>query len=677
MIAAPLSRSETKAGADRLILFFTPEASVVPHLTAQCVLARTLKEQGENVAFAFCPSLFSRCPVMDMHGLPGAVSAAQRKQVCGECQHNAQAIVGAYGLPMISLADHVDHAAVLACVSLGQDMPADLRDFSYDGIAFGKICLHDLVLATKLNDHDNVSPENRALWIQYISSAVLSYLIIERLTESLNLRALVTYQDYGILLSARVAAAARGIPVFTTHAAWHRSVDRRHLVIVPEMEYRSRHDLSQRWPEWRDLPLAPYDVAEVAGDLLRKFGAGATHTYSPPKTFDDGDQLSSKLKLSPEKKLVVAYTSSTDEAKASKVLKDVFGIPTGGPLQPFGDQIEWISQLIAHFESRNDAQLVVRIHPREGANKRESIRSQHLEELHARFDGSYRNCLIIWPEEKVSSYDLAELASMALTSWSSMGLELARLGVPVLAAFKGYQFWPHESFLEWAPTASAYFEKLQQLLGRPAPFDNIKHAFRWYHMDALGRSVDLSDVIPHADFGGLPVFKLPAAAAAIRQIIVEGRNVVDINLERRRQLAGPGADAQEELALKSQLRRLVHVLGAGKEPDGEFELIFIGLNSEREVAPFVDRLKVTSLAPNIHLFIATPARNFYLFGGSDPLARRSPMAARLARAGAQFVWAEGNDHHRDGSLSASATLVSDLAALRSLLQDGSLAYPPP
>src|SRR5258708_12255444 len=27
--------------------------------------------------------------------------------------------------------------------------------------------------------------------------------------------------------------------------------------------------------------------------------------------------------------------------------------------------------------------------------------------LHDRFDGSHRNCLIIWPEEKVSSYDLA------------------------------------------------------------------------------------------------------------------------------------------------------------------------------------------------------------------------------------------------------------------------------
>src|SRR5258708_35806669 len=380
----------------RIILFFSPEAGVVPHFTAQCVLARTLKEQGEDVRFAFCPGLFPRCPVMDMHLLPADVASDRRKQVCGDCMQNARAIVNAYGLPAISLADHLDHAAVLQVASLAQAMPADMRDFVYEGIAFGKICLHDLVLATKLNDHQNISPEHRRLWIQYTTSAVLSPLIMRQLCDDLDLAAVVTYQDYGILLGARLAAEARGIRVFTTHAAWHRSVDRRHVVIVPEIEFRSRHAASQRWPEWKPLPLSPADVGEVGDDLIRKFGGGASHTYSPPKTFDQTDNLLKTLNLSPEKKLGLAYTRHTDEDLAAKVMKDLFGIPAGGSEQPFVDQIDWIAQLIAHFETRDDAQLVVRIHPREGANQRESIRSQHLQQLHDRFDGSHRNCLIIW-----------------------------------------------------------------------------------------------------------------------------------------------------------------------------------------------------------------------------------------------------------------------------------------
>lgn len=657
----------------RIILFFTPEAGVVPHLTAQCVLARTLKEQGENVQFAFCPALFPRCPVMDMHSLPPDVSSDRRKQVCGECIHAARSILGSYGLPSISLADYLDHQMVLDVASLAQNMPADIRDFVYDGIPFGKICLHDLVLVTKLNDHEHISPENRRLWIQIVASALTSYLVTGRMCEQLDLAAVVTYQDYGVLLGARLAAEARRIPVFTTHAAWHRSVDRRRVLIVPEIEFRSRYAANQRWPEWKALPLGPAEVTEVAEDLLRKFGGGASHTYSPPKTLNQPDDLLKTLKLSREKKLVVAYTSSTDEYLASKVFRDVFGIPSGGPVQPFTDQLDWIDQLIAHFENRDDVQLVVRIHPREGANKRENIRSQHLQQLRARFDGDHRNCVIIWPEEKVSSYDLAELASAALTSWSSMGLELARLGVPTLAAFKGYWYWPHEPFLEWAPTTSAYFAKLEQLLGQPAPFDNMKFAYRWYHQDALGRAVDLSDVIPHPDFGGLPPFKTPNAAAEVRQIVIEGRSVVDINLARRRQMvsADLDADASEERALKSQMRRLNHFLCTGQEPSGDFQLVFIALDSEAAVAPFIDRLNVASVAPGVHLFIATPERNFYLFG-ADPIARRSPMATRLARAGAQYVWAEPGERSTRAVVSARTTLIADALALQSVLRDGEL-----
>jgi hypothetical protein len=618
------------------ILFFTPEALVTPHLVAQAMLAVTLKERGHRVAFATCPGLYPRCPVMDMHLLPGAIPPEQKARICAECGGHGQAILAKYGLPTIDLGEHLDDQAIAEVRGLIEHLPRDLRTFSYDGIPFGEICLHDLALASKRLDFDSVSPDDWMKWVQLISSAVLSYKIVHTLAERLPLASVVTHQDYALLLGARLAAERRGIRAYTVHAAWHRSVDRRHLVVVPEIEFQSLHASSQRWPSWKPLALGEDQVTEVADDLLTKFGAVEAHIYSPPKTFDEQGPLV-QLGLSPDKPLVVAYTSSMDEYEAARVLRSCFGVPTGGGPQPFADQIAWIEALLAHFGRRDDAQLVVRVHPREGANKREHVVSEHLTRLRAAFGGSYRNCRIVWPEEKVSSYDLGELASLVLTSWSSMGLEMARLGVPVLAAFKGYYVWPHEPFLEWAPTPETYFDRLDQLLVQGAPpertFENLKLAFRWYHQHALARTVDLSDLIPTPSYDGLPEFRTPRAAAVIEDVLAGGANIVDINLDRLIRAQRTDAHAVESRALKRHLRRLVHVLFTGQEPGSDFTLMYVQAHDAGE--SFLAGLPAGELSPDLHLFVSGPAGTRYLWAGRS-VSRRSPMALRLARLGAQY-----------------------------------------
>lgn len=614
------------------ILFFTPEALVVPHLAAQCILGRSLQDQGYNVKFTFCPGLFQRCPVMDMRLEPAEIPREQRKKLCETCGQHGKAILNAYGLQSVSLGDHLTHQTVIQVAELTQRFPADLRDFSHDGIPFGKITLQDLVLATKVYNYDSLSAENRLRWEQYTSAALLSYLVTTRLCQELNVGALVTYQDYGILISARLAAERLQIPAYTTHAAWHRSVDRRSVLIIPEMEFWSTYKATQQWPQWKPLALAPPEVAEVAEDLLTKFGAAEGHTYSPPKTLKAQD-LRAQLGLLPSKKLVVAYTSSLDEYSAATVVRDVFGIPHSGTAQPFRDQLDWLQALITHFEARDDVQLVIRIHPREGANKRESSSSEHLQDLRSRFSGRYRNCVVVWPQDKVSSYDLGELASLVLTSWSSIAMEMARLGVPVLAAFKDYHIWPHETFLEWAPTTPDYFRTMDRLLGQPPGFESLKLAFRWYHLFALGRAVDLGDIYPAANFEGLPAYKTPRAAAEIRQIIVEGRNVLDLNLDKRRQAQSASSGALEDLALRKQLRRIVHFLFTGREPAQDFTMLF--LQQDGTVAAALARADSDSAtsAPGVHLFVSTPEGSAYRFEGQT-IRRVSPMASRLAEAAA-------------------------------------------
>jgi hypothetical protein len=334
-----------------------------------------------------------------------------------------------------------------------------------------------------------------------------------------------------------------------------------------------------------------------------------------------------QLGLATNRKVLVAYTSSLDELIASGTGVQALGIPIPDRPQPFADQIEWLTALTNYVERSDDLQLVVRIHPREGINKRESIRSQHYARLRDAFSGSYAHCRFVWPEDRVSSYDLAEAADLIVTSWTTIGLEMARLGAPVLVAFNGAAVaMPCDDFLEWAPRPEEYFEKLRSLLDRPASLETIARAFRWYNLYNLGITVDLTDLIPRSDFAGLPPFKMPREAAMIEEIMIGGKDVCDINVERLHHQP-PGSRTREFAELRRQLRRLVHFLMTGEDSthDAPFAVV---------TGPAAETVAGAATANGARFAgrVLCVVRKSAEYHESDRVFRRySPMAVRLAR----------------------------------------------
>src|SRR5208283_1950843 len=150
-------------------------------------------------------------------------------------------------------------------------------------------------------------------------------------------------------------------------------------------------------------------------------------------------------------------------------------------------------------------------------------------------------------------------------SWSTIGLELARMGVPVLASTNGVSAFPHDDFMEWGAAPDAYFDLVQKLPNRDDSLDRILHAFRWYHLYHLGTSLNLGDIIPSSNFDGLPDFRVPAEAPAMEEAIIKGREVLDMNHERLKAQQTPIISQQEKTALIHQLRRILHFLYTGED----------------------------------------------------------------------------------------------------------------
>jgi len=611
---------ETLTGAT---LFFVPYAGVTPMLAQAAVVGRTLLERGHRVVFARCYRLFERCPVMDMHGLPYEATDEQKLESCLRCADNSLSMLGEYGLPTVDLRSLVTPAMRQQIEQSLANAPADLANFEFDGVLFGKLSLMDVVLGRKISDFAEMTDSDLAGWLHYLRSCLLSYLLVDRCCAELGISRVVHVNDYSLLMGARAAARKHGAPCYCLAFPGHRNVDLSRYLTLSNVYKPIAYRLLSYWPACRDLSLEPAVVREVGDDLLVRLRGAGSFIYSPGKTVEQTD-VRSRLGLSTERRLLVAYTSSLDEMLASQMVMNATDTKIPDRPQPFRDQIDWLTALVRYVAQSDDLQLVVRIHPREGANKRESVVSQHLAKLKRAFSEPFPNCRFVWPQDPVSSYDLAEAADLALTSWSTIGLELARLGVPVLVAFNGaIAAIAEDDFLEWAPTSAAYLEKLRELLERPVMIGQIARAFRWYALSIFGATLDFSDVVPASNFAGLPKYKMPREAAALEQILIQGKDVCDVNVERLRAAQTPHIGERESTELSRQLRRIIHFLMTGEEPPHDAPLSLCGTLHENT------DLEGSSGAESDGRMLVVGS-DHVIYHDADRIYRRySPMVARL------------------------------------------------
>ncbi len=141
---------------------------------------------------------------------------------------------------------------------------------------------------------------------------------------------------------------------------------------------------------------------------------------------------------------------------------------------------DWVSRTILYFIGRPDVQLIIRIHPGEILSREYSmvdVVRQTLPELPEFIH-------VIQPEEKVNTYDLVELADVGLVYTTTVGLEMALKGLPVVVA--GQTHYRGRGFTYDPPSWVEYFKMLGRILENPAQYrldkEKINQALKYaYH----------------------------------------------------------------------------------------------------------------------------------------------------------------------------------------------------
>jgi hypothetical protein len=122
---------------------------------------------------------------------------------------------------------------------------------------------------------------------------------------------------------------------------------------------------------------------------------------------------------------------------------------------------EWIERTVQYFAGRNDVQLVVRVHPGEVLTHGVSM----VDVVGHVLPRLPENIHVIRPEEKVNTYDLIAAADVGLVYTTTVGLEMAMSGVPVIVS--GNTHYRSRGFTIDPDSWLRYFKELGIILAFP------------------------------------------------------------------------------------------------------------------------------------------------------------------------------------------------------------------
>ncbi len=125
---------------------------------------------------------------------------------------------------------------------------------------------------------------------------------------------------------------------------------------------------------------------------------------------------------------------------------------------------DWIVGTLAYFTRHPEAQLLVRVHPGELLTHGTSM----VDVINANFPRLPENIHIILPGDKTNTYDLVEIADFGLVYTTTVGMEMAMAGLPVIVAGKTH--YAGKGFTLDPQSWEAFEDLLTRVLGDPSAF---------------------------------------------------------------------------------------------------------------------------------------------------------------------------------------------------------------
>jgi hypothetical protein len=476
-------------------LFFSPYANVWEHSFPESLVAEGLKSKGVEIVTVRCDGLFDDfCIAMSASGLTAADSVKKRKQVCSACRKRRDFTDRSFGFDNLLLEEFLEASDYeIASVLVSETTQDNWTKRTLHGVPIGKYSAYEFLLNYKILGTD--IPEG--LFPKYLSqlkNSSLSLLAAEKILDQEKPDRVITYNRlYGINHAFLAVAELRNIPTYSLQGGGHVVHRGETVTMFRNSETQFQVLDSNNWNEYKNSPLDVSDTYLVATHLQGLMEASSAFAYSSAYEAVDPVKLRERLGIPLSAQVLLIPMSSEDELNAAE-LADLLPDRSSRP-NLFSDQFEWINFLFSYAEKHSDLKFILRLHPRMYPNKRENVVAPVLEKVLTLIESAPSNVIINYPTDDISLYDLLQIVDVTLGYRSTVGVELAAYGIPVVApANRDFYTYPEE-IQRVGYSQKEYVSKIESALVEGWSIENMRNAYRWLSFLFTRISVDFSDSV--------------------------------------------------------------------------------------------------------------------------------------------------------------------------------------
>lgn len=481
------------------VVFFSPHSAVWVHAFPEALVAEALAQEGHDILYLTCGRVFNRhCVAMSALRQTFYSPPAARDRICALCDLNKSTIRREFNFRGFDIASVLTHEETLRADQLLSQIKRDnFLEASCNGVEYGRAALSTFLLTNK-KQRLEFSDGEWTMLLTEMRHALLSLMAASHVFDSEKPDRLVLYSPgYSVNLVWAKLAQRLGIPQYYIQGANNLSDRLQKLIFARGLFWQGL--TIRQWDRFKHLPCSSSSAGYVTEHFLELFRGRSVFTYSLGREGNSMD-VRTRFGVRQDQKFMVATMSSYDELFAGEITGQIPPLGRGA----FPSQIEWIKALVEFVKRRDELFLLIRVHPREFPNRRDSVKSEHAAQLEEQFDHLPRNARVNWPSDGVSLYDLAEEMDVCLNAWSNAGKEMTFLGIPVVLYSTKTIFY-HPGINYAADTPRDYLHLIDDALTDGWRLENTKAAFRWYALDDLYSRIDLSESFSYHEHRHAPI----------------------------------------------------------------------------------------------------------------------------------------------------------------------------